>query len=149
MNDFQISYLPAEAFDWRLVADKFSVSKNEAMAIVERNREQSVWLNDKYQVNARYVEPKNGWPALIHLSIKRIDKETIHDWRELQEIKNKLVGLHNEGVEIYPDDDRLVDSANQYHLWVLADPTIKLPFGFGERLTATPEQAASIGAKQR
>ncbi len=29
-----------------------------------------------------------GWPAMIHLSIKRNDRNPIHDWRELQQFDN-------------------------------------------------------------
>lgn len=148
MQKFERSYLPQDAFDYRKLMDKFNVSLAEAEKLVAQNYDTVMWLNDTYQVAQRKVEPRN-WPPLIHLSVKRIDKEPIHDWRELQQIKNMLVGPANEGVEIYPDEARLVDSANQYHLWVFSDPSIKLPFGFGERLTRTPEEAEAVGAKQR
>ena len=39
----------------------------------------SVWLNDEYQVNIREAEVATDWPAMLHLSIKRIDKDVIHD----------------------------------------------------------------------
>ena len=54
----------------------------------------SVWLNDEYQVNIREAEVATDWPAMLHLSIKRIDKDVIHDWRDLQEIKNLLVAYY-------------------------------------------------------
>ena len=78
---------------------------------------------------------------MIWLSIKRIDKESIHDWRELQQIKNEIVGEKNEAIEIYPSEDRIVDTANQYHLWVFKDPTIKVPVGFfdGRRVSHIPD----------
>lgn len=59
--------------------------------IVERESKGQVFLNDKYQVIKRdnAPEPGCGWPDLVYLSIKRIDKQPIHDWRELQEIKNQ------------------------------------------------------------
>lgn len=109
-----------------------------------------VWLNDKYQVFVYNNIPAPGWGAsLIWLSIKRRDKEVIHDWRELQQIKNELVGEENEAVELYPAESRLVDESNQYHLWVLSDSTIKFPFGWKDRNISTPEEAEKIGAKQR
>ena len=91
-----------------------------------------VWINEKYQVIKRQM-PEKGEPELYWLSIKRRDREPIHDWRDLQEIKNMLVGEENEGIELYPAESRKVDTSNQYHLWVLADPKQKLPFGFPER----------------
>ena len=111
-----------------------------------------VWMNDVYTVairNAKYEEK-----PIKHLSIKRNDRKTIHDWRDLQEIKNLLVGPCHEGVEIYPADDRLVDTANQYHLWVFSDPSYRLPFGFDKRqVLDSGEKHQTIksmdGAKQR
>lgn len=86
---------------------------------VEREASADVWLNNMYQV-ARYKVPaQEHWPEMIHLSIKRIDKHPINDWRHMQRIKNELVGVENEGVELYPADSRCLDEANQYHMWVL------------------------------
>lgn len=91
------------------------------------------WRNDVYQVAVYRHDPApDGFPRMIHLSIKRIDKAPIHDWRDLQQIKNELVGPEHEGVELYPAESRKADSANQYHIWVLADK-IQFPFGFQGR----------------
>ena len=64
-----------------------------------------------------------------HLSIKRHDREPMGDWRVMQRIKTAIAGPEAEGMELYPAESRVVDTANQYHLWVLigAGP---LPFGF-------------------
>lgn len=91
------------------------------------------FINDKYQVNVKFDDETNQWQGLVWLSIKRHDKEAIHDWRDLQIIKNKLCGDEREAVEIYPAESRLVDSSNQYHLWVLPEGE-KIPFGYGDRL---------------
>ena len=109
-----------------------------------------VFRNSTYQVIKRaYKTAKDIGVSLVWLSIKRIDKEPIHDWRELQEIKNELVGKSCEGVELYPAEDRVVDLANQYHLWVIDDPKYRFPFGFSEGLVSDSDVAESIGAKQR
>jgi hypothetical protein len=42
-----------------------------------------IFKNDTYQVTVRELDG-NG----VHLSIKRNDRKSIHDWRELQQIKN-------------------------------------------------------------
>lgn len=108
---------------------------------------EEIWKNDKYQVAVhRNDGVRPGWQKVIHLSIKRLDKEPIRDWREMQEIKNELVGPENEGVELYPAESRLVDLANQFHLWVLADSKIWFPFGFDSRHVDDQELA---GSKQR
>ncbi|MCK9543748.1 MAG: hypothetical protein M0R03_17145 [Novosphingobium sp.] len=113
-----------------------------------------VYKNDTYQVLVRKAERvSDSFPELLWLSIKRIDKEPIHDWRDLQEIKNKIVGKDHEGVELYPSESRKVDTANQYHMFVLASDAISWPFGFfdGRKVSSeTPEKGeVGYGAKQR
>lgn len=92
--------------------------------------ERPTFRNDLYQVTV-YDDGH-----IVHLSIKRNDREPIHDWRDLQEIKNQLVGAENEAIEIYPAESKRVDSANQYHLWVFKDPTYRIPIGFQTRLVS-------------
>lgn len=103
---------------------------DEIVATVTRlhnEQNEMVFKNDVYQVSIRRCNPE-----MLHLSIKRIDREVIHDWRDLQEIKNQLVGPEYEAVELYPAESRVVDTANQYHLWVVTDPGYRFPFGFSE-----------------
>lgn len=105
------------------------------------------YLNDTYQVCKRTIAVPEGWPEMVWLSIKRRDRDPIHDWRELQEIKDQIVGAECEGVELYPADSRKVDSANQYHLYVLADPEARWPFGFQDR--AVNYDVSIAGSRQR
>lgn len=119
--------------------------REEIAACVKREHEaanEEVWVNDTYQVAIRKNE------MLAHLSIKRIDRETIHDWRELQAIKSALVGAECEGVELYPAESRVVDTANQYHLWVAIDPAYRFPFGFnGGRIVDDKPVGKSVNRK--
>jgi hypothetical protein len=84
----------------------------------------------------------------LHLSIRNLRREAVRDWRDLQRIKNEIAGPEREAVEIYPAESRLVDSSNQYHLWVLPEGE-RVPIGYEERLVASPEEAAEHGARQR
>lgn len=125
-----------------------------AALLEERHKYESgeltLWRNDIYQVQKDtnpHVHP--NWPRLIALSIKRIDREWIHDWRDLQEIKNLLVGPDHEAIELYPAEKRVVDTSNQYHLWVLAESRLRFPFGWDKGARQTPEEAEMFGAKQR
>lgn len=94
-------------------------------------RELEVWGNDIYTVFVRRNMPTAmEGETVTWLSIKRNDKEPITDWRHKQWIKNQLVGEKNEGCEIYPSEERIVDGSNQYHLWVFENPMVKFPFGF-------------------
>lgn len=102
-----------------------------------------IFLNNKYQVAARTAETPSG--LMVHLSIKRRDKSPIHDWRDLQRIKNELVGPEAEGVELYPAESRLVDSANQFHIFCF--PEVAFPFGFHEGRLVT--EVETDGSRQR
>lgn len=101
-----------------------------------------IFVNDRYQVNVKLFP---DWDSLIQLSIKRLDKQAVHDWRDFQLIKNKICGEEREAVELYPAESRLVDTSNQYYLFVLPKGE-KLPFGFQERLVV---EGHSDDSKQR
>ncbi|HTB46261.1 MAG TPA: hypothetical protein VK741_21750 [Acetobacteraceae bacterium] len=85
-------------------------------------------------VNSRYQVVVSEEGSNVHLSIKRLDQAPIHDWRDLQRIKDELLGVECEAIELYPADSRLVDTANQYHLWGVRDPHFRFPFGIEERM---------------
>jgi hypothetical protein len=103
-----------------------------------------IYMNNRYQVFVHKAFAPEGWPPMIHLSIKRLDKAHIHDWRDLQRIKNELVGKEHEAVELFPAESRLVDAANQYHLYVLATPQARFPFGFSERWVSNTSEFNSV-----
>lgn len=99
-----------------------------------------VWVNDEYQVSVRRFpnERRENGPGLVHLSIRRLDRAACRDWRDFQQIKNQLVGPECEGVELYPAESRVVDTANQFHCWVIDDPTFRFPWGFDRRAVMSP-----------
>lgn len=45
-------------------------------------------------------------------------------------IKDELCGPEYEGVWLLPARDREVDLSNQFHVWIINDPTYRFPFGF-------------------
>ena len=103
--------------DWRDMKERFKNSEvhkkltdEDWQKEAERLNSDTVFLNNLYQVNIH----DDGSP-MLHVSIKRRDKEACHDWRHFQQIKNELIGPTHEAVEIYPSEERLVDGANQYH----------------------------------
>lgn len=111
---------------------------------IELSLETKIFKNDIYTVHVN-----DDHPDIIWLSIKRNDQAPIKDWRDFQEIKNQIVGYENEAVELYPAESRLVDTANQYHLWVIKDPTFRFPFGFNERWVLDEVIDPQTGVKQR
>lgn len=142
--------MPPEYYDPIAIRKKFpELSIDAAHRQVAEHRRERFFRNDKYQVAVRAVEWE-GVGKMVHLSIKRSDREPIHDWRDLQEIKNALVGPECEGVELYPAESRLYDTANQFHLWVFVNSEIRFPFGFHSgRHVLGAEEAERVGAKQR
>ena len=118
----------------------------------------TTWRNSRYQV-AVYpprASMMEGWPPIIHLSFKRRDNIAITDFRDFQRIKNELVSTEAEAVQIFPPEHQLVDTANQYHLWVMApmpgDPDKEwphMPFGFRDsRLVSDGVSEAGHGRQR-
>ena len=145
---------------WRTFSDTFGFSKSEAKKFLRDMSKDEIWTNNTYSVSVRRrvgpgffdatKEVYSGFPKesgeVVWLSIKRHDKEPIHDWRDLQRIKNEVVGEKAEAMEIYPAESRLMDASNQYHLCALH---VGIPLGFVGRAVKTPEEAELVGAKQR
>ena len=145
---------------WKDFVKDYGISKQKAKLLLRDAAEDEVWTNDKY---AAFVRRHKGRGFFDHyqscindfdmemawLSIKRHDKEVVHDWRDLQRIKNDIVGEECEGIELYPAESRLTDAANQYHLFVCTDPEVRIPVGFGTRFVKGSDEAESLGAKQR
>jgi hypothetical protein len=138
----------------------------------ERFKCDSVWVSGRYTVFVRRDHP-TGWArececcsagdgpdfdcarcagsghvpmTVTHLSIKRNDREAIHDWRDFQIIKNVFCGEVSEGIEIYPAEERLVDTSNQYHLWVFPKGE-RIPVGFSDGRLVSESKFGN--AKQR
>lgn len=94
------------------------------------------WVNDRYTViqSLRPDQPER-W---MWLSVRRNDRKPIRDWRDLQRIKNDIAGPEREAIELFPAERRLVDTSNQYHLWVLPAGEV-MPVGFDKRVVSDDE----------
>lgn len=132
MKKFQRAYVDLKQVAETRTALLKLYSSDLVDVMLKNLAEEEIYLNDKYQVHLTRSHIEELGVNMVHLSIKSIDKAPIRDWRDMQEIKNMLVGPECEGVELYPAESRLVDTANQYHLWVLDDSTIRWPFGFND-----------------
>lgn len=99
--------------------------------------------NSRYQVFISFKKGGNGWPPLAHVSIKVHDKRCHNDWRDQQRIKNELFGPEAEGLSLYPAESRLMDEANQFHIFV-AHPCIKFPFGQQERFRYSQDELREL-----
>lgn len=110
----------------------------------------AVYGNNLYSVFVREM----GHGAL-HISFHRRDRKAIHDWRHFQAIKNEVAGPERLAIEVYPPESALVDSANEYHLWVLPEEAAdEFPFMLEAgrtRFVLDQEEATAVapGCKQR
>ena len=101
------------------------ISREQARKIYREQLSSEYYQNDKYLVAVRATED------FTHLSIRRLDRGHAKDWREFQQIKNELLGEDIEAVELYPKQSRVVDAANQYHLWALPKGEM-FPIGYAK-----------------
>jgi hypothetical protein len=116
--------------------------------LYDKIKRDALYLSDQYQV-AIDKEPEHGFAGMVlwHLSIKRIDKAPIMDWRDLQAIKTQLCGAEAEAIQLFPAESRIVDTANQYHLFVFmkygSHHLPRLPVGWQTGMvTETPGASA-------
>lgn len=91
-----------------------------------------VFQNNLYQVEVAHTLPPA--PSFIHLIISRLDKGTCNEWADLQRIKNEIAGPEYEAIELFPAESRLVNTGNEYHLWVHSDPNYRFPVGWPKRM---------------
>jgi hypothetical protein len=106
-----------------------------------------IWGSGLYTCIVRYGEAsgvKSDRSGLLWLSIHRRDRKPLRDWRHFQAIKNEVAGSDRVALEIYPSEANLVDTSNEYHLWVLPVGMEDLGFGFVKGgLVMTPEEVAA------
>jgi hypothetical protein len=115
------------------------------------------WRNNLYQVGVNHApclpHPASSWPPMFWLSVRRIERCALpRDWRDLQRIKNEIAGPTREAVELFPNEIRLTDESDQFHLWVLAPDGLRFPFGYGDRNVSGPDTSdgrTDVGGSQR
>lgn len=99
-----------------------------SIAAVMTPDDNRLFQNNIFAVIAELAPGPSGIP-MLHLSFRRRDRKPIREWRHVQRMKSELCGADCEAVELYPNEDDLLDAANQYHLWVMP-PGLRFPFGF-------------------
>jgi hypothetical protein len=85
------------------------------------------WRNSIYEVSVWFERSPFFQDHVAHLVVTTRDLQVRHDWRELQRIKNEICGAEAEGLELFPAESRLVDTKNEYHLYVFNQ--FKVPLG--------------------
>tara|TARA_R110002020_G_scaffold399695_1_gene609527 strand:+ start:479 stop:1024 length:546 start_codon:yes stop_codon:yes gene_type:complete len=136
---------------WRDLVEWHGITKVEAKKMIKTLNDQVFYANDLY--NCQVTEKKYNQSIgteITELSITRRDRKAIHDWRHLQWIKNDILGVDVEAIELYPSESRLLDTANTFWLYAFPKGEI-LPFGrvFDAPMVMSTKQAWESGAVQR
>jgi len=74
------------------------------------------WGNDRYTVNVHFLDGDRD--GFVEVGVHNHNRTPHVPWRHLQQIKNEVVGADREAVQLFPAEDRLVDTANEYWLYV-------------------------------
>lgn len=77
------------------------------------------WVNRWYSASCRRYAVGFPWgngPYAI-VGLTHVSETALHDWRDMQAIKNDVCDPEWEGVELYPSESRLVDPSNRFYLW--------------------------------
>jgi hypothetical protein len=125
-------------------------SKKDADKMYRDVSKQETYSNDQYivQINrkANHAFGPSLEDGMFELTVRRVDREPVNDWRDMQQIKNQIVGPENEMVELFPAESRLRDSANQYWFYGFNGPEVRFPFGMFGRVV---NDDGGIKSKQR
>lgn len=111
---------------------QYGMTRKRAKEILKQTNPDAIFINELYVVSV-FKNEKNAFGTDVdvwHLSIRRQDREACHDWRHFQQIKNEICGPEFEGLELYPAESRVLDAANQYHLYVIMAEGAQVPCGY-------------------
>ncbi len=112
---FERATFPPQAFRYEHYMTSFGLSKARAKQAVKRLKEERVWLSHTHQVSETRLDSP-GFGTGVWLSIKQVDKAPIIDRDLLGDILRSICPGYC-GFELLPSPTRLVDTANQYHVW--------------------------------
>ena len=82
-----------------------------------------VWGSSQYTVTVHYLDDNRD--GFVEVGIHNYHRTTHVPWRHVQQIKNEVFGPDREAVQLFPAEDRLVDAANEY--WIYVYPTGTAP----------------------
>ena len=128
-----------EFSEWIKGLLKESGIEGDPLSIIEREYAHHTRLqkyaNDKYVVSVDkkcdHIHP--NWPEELpcwYISFSMRDGGHLLDWREIQEIKNQVLGPEYECVMLWPKESRVLDTANQFHMYAIGRPGIEFPVGY-------------------
>ena len=81
------------------------------------------WGNDRYTVSVHFLDGDRD--GFVELAVHNRNRTPHIPWRHLQQIKDEVVGPDREAVQLFPAEGRLVDTANEF--WLYVYPVGKAP----------------------
>ena len=81
------------------------------------------WGNDRYTVSVHFLDGDRD--GFVELAVHNRNRTPHIPWRHLQQIKDEVVGADREAVQLFPAEGRLVDTANEF--WLYVYPVGKAP----------------------
>jgi hypothetical protein len=103
--------------------------RNEVLIYHPINQRNPGTIHDAYVnlvLSVQISTHSTEWGPVTHLWVKRHDEQPLI-WRDMQRVKNELVGAGRVGIEVFPAQADVVDAANMFHIWVLPEG-FQLPF---------------------
>lgn len=86
--------------------------------------------NIKHEAPCAFSSDKYVWyyrmraDGCKHLRIRRRDWLPIDSWEDIQHIKNYTFGKFATGIEVYPNEYKLVNKMNMRHIFILTQEQI-------------------------
>jgi len=87
-----------------------------------------MWGNDRYTVTITHLDSRER-DGYLEVGVHNHNRTTIMPWSHMQQIKNEIAGPEREAVMMYPAESRLVDTANEY--WIYVYPIGEAPMMAG------------------
>jgi hypothetical protein len=151
----------SEYFEWHknvIIEQGLKLPEEDQERLAEESyqyqKRSEKWENSKYKVTfdrqCDHVHP--NWPeglACWYISFSMKDGGHLIDWREIQEMKNQVVGEEHEAVMLFPKDSRCMDTANQFHLYIIGDKGQEFPVGWQCQKAVTDETDGKADCNQR
>jgi hypothetical protein len=114
--------------DWAVKAQHEQVMERArvtfpGVAVDEIPAPDEVWGSSQYTATVHYLDDNRD--GFIEVGIHNYHRTTHVPWRHIQQIKNEVFGPDREAVQLFPAEDRLLDSANEY--WIYVYPTSEAP----------------------
>jgi hypothetical protein len=114
--------------DWAVKVKHFQVMEQvrvtfPGVPVEEIKVPAEVWGSSQYTVTVHYLDDNRD--GFVEVGIHNYHRTTHVPWRHIQQIKNEVFGPDREAVQLFPAEDRLLDAANEY--WIYVYPTGTAP----------------------